>query len=319
MTWSKCYLTGVFMFLVSGCMSTADVQPPKLIHNQHILVNKILDVQSGRFIDKAQLIHRILASDYLLLGEIHDNFRHHQLQAHLINQLRKGRRHASVSFEMIDQQQGEILQRQPYTSSSDLIALLNQTKSRWPYERDYQVVFDSVIAAGFDILPANLEHSQLIQIIKRGELNLPEHIRLVMKQTPLSTQQNTDLQNEIIRGHCDMIPAEATQPMMLAQRVRDVVMSLSLLNSGADIKVLIAGAGHARTDRGVPLYLRNKDKQARIVSLAFQEVKQGATSIEDYSERWDGQGLPFDYVWFTPGVQRTDPCDDLKHRLNKNR
>jgi hypothetical protein len=106
--------------------------------------------------------------------------------------------------------------------------------------------------------------------------------------------------------------------MVAVQRVRDAVMSLSLLNSHADAKVLIAGAGHTRTDRGVPLYLRNHAKESSILSLAFLEIEQDATDIDAYSQRWGGQALPFDYVWFTPAVQRQqDPCDALEHRIKQ--
>jgi hypothetical protein len=87
------------------------------------------------------------------------------------------------------------------------------------------------------------------------------------------------------------------------------------LNSNADTKVLIAGAGHTRNDRGVPLYLRNHDKKASVLSIAFLETIQDATDIDTYVQRWGGQALPFDYVWFTPAVQRLyDPCDTIEAR-----
>jgi uncharacterized iron-regulated protein len=315
--WYKFGLFGTWLILLGGCTSHGDLKPPALILSQHTLVDKIWDVQAGRFIDETQLIRRMLASDYVLLGEIHDNSRHHQLQARVIDWLRKQQQLTSVSFEMISYQQGKVLKQHSYASSSELIELLNQTKSAWPYKRDYQIVFDSVIAAGFDILPANLDQNELTQVMNRGEVELSEDIRQMLKQTPFTDKQTADLQNEIVRAHCNMMPPDATQPMVLVQRARDAVMSLSLLNSPADIKVLIAGAGHTRVDRGVPLYLRKRDKTARMFSLAFQEVNEGATSIDAYSERWGGQGLPFDYVWFTPAVHRPDPCEQLKRQLKK--
>ena len=317
MTGYKFRLLGIALLFFCSGLSQAGEQAPVLVNTQHLLVNKILDVKAGQFIDEAALISRILNSEYLLLGENHDNRRHHQLEAQVIDWLRQQQMPASVSFEMITHQQAALVKQHSYTSSAQLIKLLNQEKNNWFYKRDYQVVFDSVIAAGFELLPANLNRKKISQIIEQGETKLPEEIGQMLTGSPLSAKQISDLQNEIVQAHCNMIPPEATKPMVLVQRVRDAVMSLSLLNSQADRKVLVAGAGHTRVDRGVPFYLHDQVKDARIVSLAFQEVKQEATHIKDYVERWDGQGLPFDYVWFTPAAQRADPCVTLKHRFKQ--
>jgi uncharacterized iron-regulated protein len=60
--------------------------------------------------------------------------------------------------------------------------------------------------------------------------------------------------------------------MILGQRVRDIVMTESLLNSQSPLKVLIAGAGHVRNDRGVPVYIHTQTINARILALGFVEV-----------------------------------------------
>ena len=53
-----------------------------------------------------------------------------------------------------------------------------------------------------------------------------------------------------------MLDDKTSASMVLGQRLRDAVMAESLLNSLQPVKVLIAGAGHVRNDRAVPLYLR---------------------------------------------------------------
>jgi uncharacterized iron-regulated protein len=65
-----------------------------------------------------------------------------------------------------------------------------------------------------------------------------------------------------------------------------------------DRSVLIAGAGHARRDRGVPLYLADRD----LVSIAFMEAEVDKASPRDYG------AASYDYVWFTPRATREDPC-----------
>jgi len=302
----------IYLVLLNGCVATGKKPPPALVLQGHALVNRIWDVKAGHFIEREQLNKHIVASDYLLLGETHDNIRHHQLQASVIDTLRQYRRDASVSFEMITDQQAELLKRHAVTSSSTLIALLQQAKSNWDYDTQYRVVFDSVLAAGYAIRPANLSRGKLRQMMKRGEEELPQEIKRVLTQVPLSKQQRAVLQRDIVKSHCDMIPLEATGPMALAQRIRDAVMSRSLLQSQHETKVLIAGAGHARTDRGVPLYLRRLDRDASIVSIVFREVDAEAVSMAPYLQRRDGQTLAFDYIWFTPAVETDDPCLGFK-------
>jgi uncharacterized iron-regulated protein len=70
--------------------------------------------------------------------------------------------------------------------------------------------------------------------------------------------------------------------------------------------VLIAGAGHARTDRGVPFHLSRMAPDARVLSLAFIEASDGQAADADLS------GLPYDFVWVTARVDDTDHCDQLR-------
>jgi uncharacterized iron-regulated protein len=104
-------------------------------------------------------------------------------------------------------------------------------------------------------------------------------------------QVQAALERDIIDGHCGQRPEDKRLAGMVeAQRARDARMAASLKGSA----VLIAGAGHARRDRGVPLYLASAD----VISIAFQEV---GDATPDYR----GQ---FDYVWFTTAAPRKDPC-----------
>ena len=81
------------------------------------------------------------------------------------------------------------------------------------------------------------------------------------------------------------------------------------------MKVLVTGSGHARRDRGVPFYLRAAQVPGEaVLSLAFLEVTEDGRDADAYRQRWD-QGLPFDYVWFTPRFDRDDPCELLKARM----
>jgi len=93
---------------------------------------------------------------------------------------------------------------------------------------------------------------------------------------------------------------------VLAQRARDSALAESLMG-GRDGGVLIAGTGHVRNDRGVPVYLRLRVPDATIATLAPLEVREEWTQPEQYTAPYGGT-LPFDWVWFTPRMDDDDPC-----------
>jgi uncharacterized iron-regulated protein len=78
--------------------------------------------------------------------------------------------------------------------------------------------------------------------------------------------------------------------------------------------ILIAGAGHVRSDRGVPAHLARDPQTKPAVSVAFLEVRAGRCSPAAYAEDLGVSALPFDYVVFTPGAEREDPCEAMKVR-----
>jgi len=97
------------------------------------------------------------------------------------------------------------------------------------------------------------------------------------------------------------------------QWARDARIAASLARGGQrDGAVLIAGAGHVRTDRGVPLHLGRQIQDVAITSVAFVEVDAAAEMPGDYARRFGSDALPFHYVWFTPKVDEADPCEKLK-------
>jgi uncharacterized iron-regulated protein len=305
-------LTCSLPLLLSGCLSLSD--KPELTLQQHKLVGKIWDPRQHAFIDKPAVLERISETEYLLLGERHDNPVHHQLQTWFIQQLRAKQSQASVSFEMIDVGQAKHLAEKPPGSADQLITVLNQTETNWRYETNYRDLFSEVMAAGYPVYAANLNRKQLMQIIMQGEENLPGAYKEMLDKTPLSKAQLNSLQVEIREAHCNMLDDNMTNNMVLGQRLRDAIMAHSLSKSRSAIKVLIAGSGHVRNDRGVPFYLNDNN----VLAVSFMEVESGIEEASSYAENWGAEALPFDIVWFTPKVVRHDPCETLKQHLENN-
>lgn len=189
----------VSLLLLSGClqkaMHTADT-PLQL--NNHPLVGKIWDVKQAAFISRELLLPDLLQSRYLLLGETHDNISHHQHQAAIIESLANTRQSASVHFEMIDDRQYQRLQLSRARDLDEVMAKLKTNESGWQYERMYRVVFDQVLRAGFQLLPANLDHGSIRKIIKQGAKQVPDDIKSLLSDVPLSSTHLRQLEQEVI-------------------------------------------------------------------------------------------------------------------------
>jgi uncharacterized iron-regulated protein len=109
------------------------------------------------------------------------------------------------------------------------------------------------------------------------------------------------------------MPENMIERMVDIQWARDARIAASLARGAQrDGAVLIAGAGHVRTDRGVPVHLARHIQDVAITSVAFVEVDAAAVKPGDYAQRFGSDALPFDYVWFTPKIDEADPCEKLK-------
>ncbi|MDY6980676.1 MAG: ChaN family lipoprotein [Pseudomonadota bacterium] len=269
----------------------------------HPLNGKIRDVTQQRFIDRVALTRQLQGVEYLLLGEKHDNPEHHRHQAWFLEQLARYHDRVSVAFEMIDQQQGEALRERRFDSADELIRLLDQHPNGWKYTTYYRDLFVTAIDNNFAIRAANMNRRHLREVIRSDERIDPAYQRL-LDTTPWSNAQNTALKHNIEESHCNMLDTQTVDMMVRAQRLRDAVMARAMLSSEQPVRVLIAGNGHVRNDRGVPVYL---DPGSAILSVGFIEVDPERQRSEEYS-------LPFDIAWFTSPVEREAPCEAFQRQ-----
>lgn len=308
---------------LSSCtQKTNKLHPLKLMHQNHPLVGKVWDGKQQKFIGQPQLLTAIIESEYLLLGETHDNSEHHQHQAWVIDQLSNKKIKAGIAFEMISNKQAQLIDNDKLISTDELFRKLTTHKSGWKYREYYMPVFESSIRAKYPLYAANLDRQSLLTIISKGKEALPVELANQLADTPLPEHQITSLRKDIIESHCGMSKPEMVDAMLLGQRIRDVTMSNSLYrnkNQNTTTMVLIAGSGHVRKDRGVPYYLKKRGPQARITSIAWIEVDKDAHDISDYSEHIGKNATRFDYIWFTAQADRPDPCEKMKRFMQRHK
>jgi uncharacterized iron-regulated protein len=314
--WIAVMMVVVLACLPLACFDSERRQEDRALQLQdHQLAGKIWDVREARFIDRDQLMAELAAARYLLLGEIHDNIEHHRRQAQIIAGLSRAKIHAQVYFEMIDWRQGEKLRAAQISNADQLVELLEQDDAGWDYRNMYRDLFQQVLNVGYSVEAANLPRDQVRQAMTEGESDIADEVRQCMQAASLNDGQYQALKQEIMESHCNMMPPAMIEPMIFGQRLRDASMALQLFNARAPMKVLITGYGHARRDRGVPLYLRaQKVPPQQLIAVAMIEVDRDGLKPQHYAQRWE-DSLPFDFIWFTARFDRPDPCEELRKRM----
>jgi uncharacterized iron-regulated protein len=292
--------------------------------HEDALVGRIYDPALHRFVLPSEAIERARRSDFVLLGEKHDNPDHHRLQAWLIDALVRAGGRPAVAFEMIPRDRAGALAASIETHPADpdaLGAALDWAHSGWPDFSLYRPIFASALAARLPIVPGDLARKEYTRLRHGGLDALPEaeRARLAL-DPPLSDQARHALADEVRAGHCGMAPEAMVDAMINVQRVRDAELADALLGAASvDGAVLIAGAGHVRKDRGAPLYLARRAPQKSVLALAFIEVPGGPAETAEPAERASQLGLEFDLVWFTARVDDEDPCERFRHELERLR
>lgn len=197
-----------------------------------------------------------------------------------------------------------------YSEFKQLVGWGNSVWAKYHYEPLLRVLtdFDQPIYAG------DVARADMMKAAKEGPSALPadERARLEL-DTPLGEKLDAASLAEIEDAHCGKLPKEMLPNMAFAQRYRDAHLADVTLKAAEKhgSAVLFTGNGHARTDRGVPWYIRQRTPDRKVVSVLLVEVEDGKTDPEAYVPR-DPDGKPAaDYIVFTPLAERPDPCSQM--------
>lgn len=243
-------------------------------------------------------------ADVVLLGEIHDNPRHHELRAQLLREPELNQR--SVVAEHLDA--GQIV-----GAGANLLTRLEQagfdTKGwQWPL---HQPLFAAVLDQGMALYGGNLPREQTRDVFKSRGNSLAAGLQTLLLHAPLSEDSLKALRREIDEGHCGALPAMMFEGMMAVQRARDAAMAAQLMQQLP--AVLLSGNGHAWKHLGVPHILQANRPGLRHISVLFLEhaLFTDASAQAEWLQSWQGKA---DYVWLTPPTSRPDPCLSLQKK-----
>nr|WP_319484059.1 ChaN family lipoprotein [uncultured Cohaesibacter sp.] len=322
--------------LAQAASAPAPAQAPAnseqtMILTDHPLSDSLWNTKTAQEASLQELVDAIAGARYLLLGEKHDNPRHHVLQARMIEQAaeriaQNGRKghvvlemlepHHQPALDAINQRVDEIPASgaEAYKSAETITATMGQAlewKTRgWPDWALYQPIFTTALAHHMPLYAGNPERDDLLAAGRKGILS-DDLQKDLGWDLDYDASQRDSLTEELVAAHCGMMGPGSVGPLMTMQRLKDAHMARAMRQAGAadDLSVLIAGNGHTRKDRGVPMFLNTGQ---RVVSISFMEVTRGANDPTAYP---GFDPALYDFVWFTPRVDEIDPCEKFREQL----
>ena len=251
---------------------------------------------AGAALANGPLDEAALAADVVILGEVHDNSAHHQVQAAALQQLQP----AAVVWEMISEEQAAALAGVDLTDSAAVAAMLDWEASGWPAFELYAPVFAA--ADGAAQFGAHVPRDAAGAAMQTGAAATfgAEAARFGLDQ-PLPAAAQAARQADQMASHCDALPEEMLPLFVDVQRLRDATLAravtMAMEAAGGPVAV-ITGNGHARKDRGVPVYLQAAAPELRVFVLGQSEAGQ----IEG----------PYDQLLDAAPAERPDPCEAFR-------
>ncbi len=307
---------GLWLVMACALLALGGCAGHGLVLHDHPLVGRIVEVDGGHTLAPDEALARMAAADALLLGEVHDNPAHHRLQLKVLQYV-DAKRAPALAMEQFDSEHQAAIdaaQAEADASAESLADAGRFAREGWGWPL-YKPLVEEAASHGLPLLAINLSRAEARRVAREGLDAMPGGKGRQIVDKPWTAQRQRQLEDAIRVGHCGQVSPEVLKMIVTAQRSRDAVMAERIAPQLGRGVVAILGAGHARRDLAVPIYLARLAPQRRVLSVGLVEVREGLYSPSDYPAV--AQGL-FDVVWFTPLFERPDPCERLsKAGMNK--
>ena len=292
---------------------------------EHPLVGRIWSSRRGRFVSSSVLARAVRGARFVVVGERHDSPDHHRLEGWLVTAALAGGRRASVGMEMLDDDRQAALDQLAAGGGRSPEAFARAVRwadTGWPAFALYRPVVEAALEAGARIVATHPVKAVRARVARQDLETLgAAELRRLRLLPRLGGAARAGLEQEIAASHCGYANEAMVRAMVAVQELKDAWMAARLVErAGPQGALLVAGAGHARRDRGVPRFLARQlgargsgCGRAAILSVGLVEVEAGAEDVPSYEpER-------FDFLWFTPRVDEVDPCAKFRESLERMR
>ncbi len=252
---------------------------------------QVVDTHRRRPITMPHMVQSLESATYILIGEQHDNTKHHQFQAEVIEALVKAGRSVIVGMEMFDRTKQPVLNLWTLGRLSEA-EFIEQSdwQNQWGFDYAlYRPIFEVVRRHRLRLVALNVPRTLVRQVSRGGWESVPPEERLGLSAPDLSQTQHRMLFDALMGGHPGNPRLDAIYP---AQVVWDEGMADSAIRymertvpSPRLAFVVIAGNGHVMYDVGISLRLRLRGITDTAVIVCLPETEapmQVRASLGDF-------------------------------------
>lgn len=259
-----------------------------------------------------------------LVGEVHDNGVHHAARAAWLGAMvRDGARPAAVFEQFSTDRQPAIdafLARPAAERTPEaFLAAVDWKNGGWA-KYDYWPLLEAVVKAGLPIYAGDPPRNLMRRATKEGAAAISEaELKRLALDAPLPPALHDASLAELERSHCGAMPKTALDGLAFAQRLRDATIADVALRAFErhGTAVIFTGNGHVRADRGVPWYIRKRAPSVPVGTTLLVEVDEARQGADAYVPRTPEGSPAAGGILFTPRVDRPDPCEAFKARMQK--
>lgn len=279
---------------------------PAFAEASETLTNKIWDVSTSQFVSFQNMLQSLSTKPYILLGERHGRKAHQNREAFFIGALAEAGRYPTVAFEMLDHTQTVIVEQYRQNAPEYALGLAQPLKwadSNWPSWSFYQPVFDTAFMTKARIVGADLTDQEQENV----QPNNPENT---------SSESLSYYKQHMAKAHCNLIEEPRAIHLAHLQIARDQNMAKTLVDQKDPDHgiILIVGSAHIRHTTGIPIYL--PPNETTVVALIETQNKTSEFLKKDQSIV-TGDIKDFDFIWFTPKINKPSLCDRIDQNIKK--
>lgn len=242
-----------------------------------------VDGVTGKALTIDEVLVRMRARRVVVVGEQHDERKHHELQRRIIEMLGAEGPDLAVGFEMFTWDKQPALDR--FASGEGTTTTLAeevQWKKTWGFDIGlYAPLFDAARDAGARLVALNAPRTLVRAVRQKGVDGLDAEERAMLPELDLGDERHRRWFESIFQGAGHPLKADEVAGFYRAQVLWDESMAertVKALEAGARQVVVIAGAGHVASGRGIPQRVerRLKERVLTIVPLVVEEDPDAA-------------------------------------------
>ncbi len=238
-----------------------------------------LMLPNGSAVADAALTRRAMAEDYILVGEVHDNPLHHQVQARLIRALAPMR--PAVGLEMVAVDKKTVLER--FGKGEISIDALSEAlgwEANWGYDFAlYRPIFAALAEEKIPVRGLNVPREVLEALREKGTEGLSPAARAALPDPVIfPAQARREELAKIFKMHEAMRrkpepgnPRPTVERFILVQSIWDTGMAeqaVRLRREHGRPVIVLAGDGHVRGGTGIAERIVQLDPGARILLIS---------------------------------------------------